>query len=280
MSAENTLFHFDDGRPSFEDLGQPNGTTHWTEEVLMRALAYDSKQGFAKAINRAKQACLSVDLPCEDHFVRQADGSHLFTRFGCYLVAMNGDIRKREVAAAQAWFATLAQTFQNHIESSDGIDRVLIREEVTDGQRSLASTASQHGVVRFDFFMHKGYLGMYNMGLSQILQRKRVSGNEKLIDRMGKAELAAHLFRITQTDEKIKNENITGQNQLERAAFDVGKTVRATVIELSGTRPEDMPPAEHIQSVRKKIKSASKQLRALDAPKTPPTKRLPPPPAD
>jgi DNA-damage-inducible protein D len=179
MSTENTLFHFDDGRPSFEDLGQPNGVTHWTEEVLMSALAYDSKQAFSRAINRAKQACLSVDLPCEDHFVRQADGSHLFTRFGCYLVAMNGDIRKREVAAAQAWFATLAQTFQNHIESADGIDRVLIREEVTDGQRSLASTASQHGVVRFDFFMHKGYLGMYNMGLKQIRQRKRVTGNEK-----------------------------------------------------------------------------------------------------
>jgi DNA-damage-inducible protein D len=94
---------------------------------------------------------------------------------------------------------------------------------------------------------------------------------------MGKAELAAHLFRITQTDEKIKNENLSGQPQLEQAAFDVGKTVRATVIGLSGTRPEDMPAAEHIHSVRKKIKSASKQLKALDAPKAPVKKRLPPP---
>ncbi len=267
------LFHFDDSRPSFENLGQPNDATHWTEEVLMNALGYDAKQSFQKAITRAKQACLSVQIACEDHFLRQPDGLHLFTRFGCYLVAMNGDSRKPEVAAAQAWFATLAQTFQDRLTSADGIDRMLIRDEVTDGQRSLSSTAKQHGVVNYAFFMNKGYLGMYNMSLEKLCRFKGVGEKEKIIDRMGKPELAAHLFRITQTDEKIKNQRLRGQNQLEQAAFDVGKKVRKTVMELSGTAPENIPLAEDINTVKKKVKGASKQLKALDTPKNSPKKK-------
>ena len=264
MNTPNSLFHFDEGRPSFEDLGKPNGVTHWTEDALMTALEYETTQSFRKAVMRAKQSCLSAGLQCENHFVLQADGSHLFTRFGCYLVAMNGSPSKPQVAAAQAYFAALAATFHSHLEHADGIDRMLIRDEVTQGHKSLSSTAKQHGVENYQFFLNSGYMGMYNMGLRDLCKLKGVSDGKHLIDRMGKTELAANLFRITQTDEKIKNQNIQGQRALQDAANSVGKTVRKTMIETSGTRPEHLPLSEDINQVRKKIKGASK---ALEAPK-------------
>lgn len=264
MSDDLSIFHFDDGRPSFEDLGKPNGTTHWTEEILMNALAYESQQSFRKAVMRAKQSCLSAGLQCEDHFVLQPDGSHLLTRFGCYLVAMNGSTSKPQVAAAQVYFATIAETFQSHIEHADGIDRMLIRDELTAGQKSLASTANKHWVQNFAYFHNKGYMGMYNMGLAALCQLKGTKNGVQLMDRMGKAELAANLFRVTQTDEKIKNQNIRGQSALENAAYSVGQTVRRTMAETSGTKPEHLPLSEDIGQVKKKIKGTSKKL---DGPK-------------
>jgi DNA-damage-inducible protein D len=268
MSNELTLFHFDSDRPSFEDMGRQNGVTHWTEQVLMEALGYEGTPSFRKAVMRAKQACLSSGLQCEDHFVLQPDGSHLFTRFGCYLVAMNGSPSKPQVAAAQAYFAAVAQTFESCIEHADGIDRMLIRDELTDGQKSLASTAKRHGVQNYAFFLNNGYMGMYNMTLKNLCSLKGMpNAGAKLMDRMGKAELAANLFRITQTDEKIKNQNIHGQARLESAAYSVGRTVRQTMIQTSGTKPEQLPLAEDIKAVKKKIKGTSK---ALGAPKKKP----------
>lgn len=267
MGNDLTLFHFEEGRTSFEDAGKPNGDTLWHESVLMDALGYESAAAFQKVVSRAKQACLSLNIPCEDHFHRQPDGRHGVTRFGCYLVAMNGDPRKAEVAAAQAYFAAIAETFQSYLEHADGIDRILIREEVTDGQKSLASTAKAHGVKNYAFFQDKGYRGMYNMSLAQLCQYKGVPPKEKLIDRMGKTEMAAHLFRITQTNEKICRESIKGQTRLEQAAYTVGTKVRRTMEDLSGTSPEDLQIAEDVKSVKKKIKGTRKTMQQLDKPK-------------
>ena len=274
MDGETTLFHFDEGRKSFEDLGKPNGPTHWLESDIREALGYHTGAGFDKAILRAKQTCLSLGIDIEDHFTRQPDGSVLLTRFGCYLVSMNGDTRKPQVAAAQAYFAAIAATFQNHLEHADGIDRLLIREEITDGQKSLPSTAKQHGVVNYPFFQNAGYVGMYNMNLARLSEVKGAKPGEMLIDRMGKEEMAAHLFRITQTDAKIKKENIRGQHRLEEAAKDVGRRVRRTMLENSGTSPENLPLAENVKDVRKKLKGTGKNLTEIDRNKT--TKKKPP----
>ena len=260
-----TVFHFDNDRPGFEDLGKPNGATHWDEDILKDALGYESDQGFKRALMRAKQVCLSLGIQCEDHFARQPNGKHAITRFGCYLVAMNGDTKKPHVAAAQAYFATIAENFQSSLEHAEAIDRVLIRDEVTDGQKALASTAKSHGVQSYPFFQNKGYMGMYNMSLDRLKQYKGLGVKDVLIDRMGKPELAAHLFRITQTTEKISNENIRGQSGLERAAFVVGQKVRHTMEELSGTSPEDIPVMEDITQVRKKLKGTRKQLENHDS---------------
>jgi DNA-damage-inducible protein D len=263
-STQLTVFHFEDDRPNFETLGKENGATHWDENVLMESLGYESASSFVKALTRAKQACLSLGIQCEDHFVRLDNGKHAITRFGCYLVAMNGDPRKPQVAAAQAYFAALAETFQSSLEHAEAIDRILIRDEVTDGQKSLASAAKSHGVCNYAFFQNKGYLGMYNMSLERLRQYKGLGSKDKLIDRMGKAELAAHLFRVTQTTEKIENENIRGQPRLEQAAFDVGQKVRRTMEELSGKSPENLPVAEAITKVKQKLMGTPKRLDRIE----------------
>lgn len=261
-----TLFHFDENRASFEDIGQGNGATHWREGDLMHALGYQTKHSFRKALTRAMQACLALNIGCEEHFLRQPDGDYLLTRFGCYLVAMNGDPKKPEVAQAQAWFATIAQTFQSHLEHADGIDRVLIREEVTEGNKSLVSTAKSHGLRNYAFFQNKGYMGMYNMALSALETFKGIKTGERILDRMGKQELAANLFRITQTDAKIKNERLHGQYKLEDAAYSVGKKVRETMIQISGTEPEHLPLADHIKDMKKRLKATQKKLKGLAKP--------------
>jgi len=264
-----TVFHFDrDGSPSFEDLGKPNGMRYWLEADLQKCLDYQSPASFRKVITRAMQACLTLGIGCEDNFVL-SDGSYKLTRFACYLIAMNGDTKKPQVAAAQVYFAALAETFQHHLQHAENIDRLLVRREMSDGIKSLASTAKRHGVENDAFFQNAGYRGMYNMDLARLTAFKGVDGSkEMLLDRMGKDELAANLFRITQTDAKIKNENLRGQQRLEAAATDVGRRVRKTMMEISGTAPEHLPIAEHIDGVKKKIKATSKRFKQLDeAPK-------------
>ena len=271
MSAE--MFHFDAERPSFEDLGIPNGSRTWRAADLMTALGYSNAKTFHNAIVRAQQACLSVNLRCEENFI-PFEGSYKLTRFACYLVAMNGDPKKPEVAAAQAYFAALANTFQSHLEHADGIDRVVVREDLTVGMKSLGSTAKTHGVTNYAFFHNAGYRGMYNMDLAALLKHKGLNKGDSLADRMGRSELAANLFRVTQTDEKIRKDGAHGQRQLESVASNVGRTVRETMIKLGNSPPEHLPIAAPIEDVKKALKSSSKNLRAIDAPKPRP-KRLP-----
>lgn len=266
----DTPFHFEEGRTSFEDLGDGNGATHWDETILMNALGYESPQAFRKALHRAKQACLAIGMDSEDHFLRQPDGSYAITRFGCYLVAMNGDPRKPEVATAQAYFAAIAETFQTRLEHAEAIDRVLIREDIKDGEKALASTAHAHGVQSYPFFQNKGYLGMYNMSLGRLREYKGIGPKESFLDHIGRVELAANLFRITQTEEKIARKNIRGQTGLEKAAYDVGREVRETMKRVSGTAPEELAAAEDIRKVRRKLKGTRKQLELRDQTDQPP----------
>jgi DNA-damage-inducible protein D len=260
MNTDSGLFHFEQGIPSFEDLGQENGITHWSEAVLMDALGYETSQSFRKAVIKAKQACLSAGMQCEEHFDLQPDGSHIFTRFGCYLVAMNGSPSKPQVAAAQMYFATVAETFANYLEHAEGIERMLIRDKLVEENKSLHSSAKSHGVKNYAFFHSKGYLGMYNMKLSELCKLKGAKDGTNLMNRMGRTELAANLFRVTQTEEKIRSQNIQGQEKLEDAAYSVGKSVRRTMQENSGSLPEELPLAEDVTSVKKKIKGVSKNL--------------------
>lgn len=235
MDSTNSMFECaEDGLPKFESLGVKNGATHWSEEMVRESLGYQTDKAFRDVVKRAMQICLTTSIPLEENFAFQADGTYALTRFACYLIAMNGDHKKAEVAAAQVYFARVAETFADSVQHVDGIDRLLIRGEVSDGEKSLASTVNKHGINNYAYFQNAGYRGMYNMNLSALVAHKGIGKGEKLIDRMGKTELAAHLYRITQTDEKIKTTGVQGQKALEQIANNVGKMVRASMLQISG----------------------------------------------
>ena len=117
MSTELTTFHFEDDGKSFEEMGKPNGIRAWAESDLQAALGYQASASFRKVITRAMQACLTLGIATEDNFIRTAEGGYKLTRFACYLVAMNADNKKPQVAAAQLYFAAIAETFQSHLDA-------------------------------------------------------------------------------------------------------------------------------------------------------------------
>jgi DNA-damage-inducible protein D len=245
------LFHLDADKPSFEGLGQTNGGKFWYAGDFMKMLGYESYQAFQKPINKAIATCTALNIPVVENFeqVRREIGGEIvqdikLTRFSCYLVAINGDVKKPQVAAAQAYFVTMAEAFRQFIQGTDEVERVQIREEVSERERSLSAVAFTAGVENYPFFHNAGYRGMYSMDLIQLREVKGVVQGRSVLDFMGRQELAANLFRITQTEAKIEKESIRGQGSLEKAAHEVGRTVRKTMIELSGTAPENLPAAK------------------------------------
>ena len=252
--------------PTFEDFKNENGLTYWWATDLMKMLGYPHMKSFQKVLDRATKAFVSLNIPHYENILatqRDIDGKETqdfkLTRFACYMVVMNGDPKKVEVARAQSYFAQQTRKFELYIQDNTQIDRLLIREELTEGNKSLASTAKQAGVQNFANFQNAGYVGMYNMKSWQLEKRRGVKKG-KLMDNMGRTELAANLFRITQTEERIKNKNIKGQSNLEQTHFQVGKEVRKIVIENVGKLPENLPQEKQLPEVRKKLKQGYKQM--------------------
>ena len=268
VSSGLDVFHFDDGRPNFESLCGENGFRFWLASTLKEALGYTNMKPVTNAVNRAMSACAQLNISIADNFVETttADGGRdwKLSRFACYLTVMNGDTKNAKVAAAQAYFVTIAEAFRQYVQEADDVERVNIRGEMSEREKSLSATASVQGVENYAFFQSAGYRGMYNMGMDQLKRRKGVPAGRSPLDFMGKTELAANLFRLTQTEERVRNEDIRGQRPLERAAEHVGKKVRSTMIELSGTAPEALPPATDLRDVKKGLKKAGKEYAKLD----------------
>ena len=260
---------------SFEGLSKANGGTYWYAADLMRLLGYTSQSAFAKATNRAIGTCTTLNISVSENFLQSQDGNPgdtRLSRFACYLVAMNGDTQKPQVAAAQAYFAAMADAVQQLVGGSDNVERVQIRDDVSDREKSLSGVARGAGIIkeRYGLFHNAGYRGMYNMDYRRLRERKGVDSSRSLLDFMGKQELAANLFRLTETEAKIRKGGVRGQSQLENAATEVGSKVRGTMIETSGTYPEDLPVAEDIKTVKKGLKRARRELQRLDKPKKKP----------
>jgi len=274
------LFHFQDGEKSFEDFAQNNGDTFWWGSEFMDHLGYETWQSFGKLINKSMTACNTLNIPIMENFrqtERIVDG-HVghdwkLSRFACYLIAMNGDTKKPAVAKAQAYFATLAGAVENYMAEVSNVDRVVTREEISESERSLSGVVKLAGVQSYPFFQNAGYRGMYNMNMSRLRQVRQIPESRSPLDFMGKEELAANLFRITQTELKIKEGRIQGQTGLEQAAESVGKKVRKTMQEISGVLPEQMRKQEDIKEVRKQLKGRSKELKKADAKDRPQIKK-------
>jgi DNA-damage-inducible protein D len=261
--------YFDGHGELFEQRGRTNGGKFWLARHFMEILGYDSFTSFEHAINKAIGICMTLGIPVQENFIQvSGDGGlsdYKLSRFACYLVAMNANVQKPQVAAAQAYFATLAEAAQEYIRDVNDIERVQIRGEVSEREKSLASTAKKAGVEQYQFFQNAGYRGMYNMDLSQL---KKVKGLKKgmpefdrpLLDFMNKRELAGNLFRITETEAKMKKDGTRGQAPAENVAFTVGKQVRKMMIDNTGENPEYMPLAGDIAKVKKGLKQTMKEL--------------------
>jgi DNA-damage-inducible protein D len=265
------VFHFDEHRPDFNALSNENGFTYWYARDLMPLLGYKSQESFNKVIQKAISACTSLNIVTLENFVLETcvvDGKKIkdyrLSRFACYLIAMNGDPKKYEVAQAQAYFVSIAEAFRKYVEEAEDFERILIRDEISEHEKSLSGIARKAGVNKYALFQNSGYRGMYNMNISKLRHLKGVPEKRSPLDFMGKEELAANLFRVTQTEAKIRNEHIQGQRQAEQAAFNVGKKVRSTMRELSGNVPENLPPSEDIKKVKSALKSSQKDFARLD----------------
>ena len=237
-----------------------NGTEFWYARELQKALEYTEYGKFLPVIEKAIEACRKTGFDEGNHFahvsemVRIGSGaerkmdSYKLSRYACYLIVMNGDPRKEVIALGQTYFAV--KTRQKEISDtmsqlSEDEKRLAIRDEVTIRNKFLASSAKAAGVetpVDYAVFQNRGYQGLYNgLGMKDIHKRKGLKKNEQILDHMGATELAANLFRITQTDDKLRRENIKGKELANETHFAVGKKVRQTIAELGGTMPENLP---------------------------------------
>jgi len=243
---------------SFEDFKNQNGFVYWWASDLMLMLGYDNIKSFRKVIERATKALISLGIDHYEniqHTIRDDTQKEDFklTRFACYIVSMNADPKKPEAAQAQAYFAQQTRAFELVVQGNENIDRILIREEIKEGHKSLYSTAKKSGVDDYAKFTNAGYRGMYNM-LNVELARRRNVDKDFLFDTMGRTELAANLFRMTQTEERIKSKNVRGQGMLEQTHYDVGREVREIVQKNTGKNPEALPQEKELPEVRKELK--------------------------
>lgn len=253
--------------PTFEDYGHENGLKFWWASEYCEMLGYASFDSFRKPINKAIQAFMATGI---DHFsdfkneIRISNGKQFqdikLSRFACYMVAMNADPKKPQVAKAQIYFADQVEKINLILEGNNDMDRLLTREEIREGQKALAAAAKGAGVVNFAFFQDAGYRGLYNMGVKDLKRKKGISPNHDHFDYMGRTELAANLFRITLTEEKLKNTGISNEDVAKNVHKSVGRQVRKMVVDNTGVAPENLKPERRLNEVKKELKKAGKEL--------------------
>ena len=264
---------------AFEDAAQSDdeGAEYWFARDLQKLLGYAKWDNFLTVVQRARDACEASGHATADHFAgvgkmislgkgaeREIDDVVL-SRYASYLVAQNGDARKQEVAFAQTYFAIQTRRQEiadeqaaTYVPLSENERRCLLRDEIKEHNRNLASAAKNAGVqdgVDFAVLQTHGYKGLYGgLDVPGIRRRKGLKASQHILDHMGSTELAANLFRATQTEEKLRRENIRGKDAANRTHFDVGAKVRQTIRELGGAMPETLPPAEDIKKVERRLK--------------------------
>ncbi len=264
----------------FESIKQldENGVEYWEARQLLPLLGYPNWQKAEELIGRAARACINSGQDVDNHFNRSVKMVEIglntqrrvvdykLDRYACYLIAQNGDPNKEEIALAQTYFAIQTRKHELFENLPEAEKRLLIRNEVTDHNKKLFSTAKKAGVKQFGSFNDAGYRGLYGMPLSDVEHRKGIQKGE-LLDRAGSTELAANLFRITQTDEKLLKDNIKGEKSASDIHFMVGGKVRQTIKDIGGVTPETLPVEKHIREVRKEVKLLGKSNKKLTSPK-------------
>ena len=264
---------------SFEDIKHidENGVEFWYARELMPVLQYSNWQNFEKIIDKAKNSCENSGISVFEHFIdvnklsKRANNAEVeikdyeLTRYACYLIAQNGDSRKKVIALAQTYFAV--QTRKQEISEkeysmlTEDEKRLYQRNLTRKGNYSLNQTAKNAGVKNFDRFHNAGYKGLYNGETADdIAKRKGLRYREDILDNMGSDELIANLFRISQTEQKLKKENIQTERDANKTHYEVGSKIRKTIKELGGTMPEDLPtPKKSLKQLEKENKKILKR---------------------
>lgn len=261
----------------FESIKHINefGEEYWSARELSKALGYTEFNKFIPVIGKAISACKNSSNNVKDHFAQVSEmvsiGSgakrefqgYILSRYACYLVVQNADPSKEIVALGQTYFAVKTRQ-QELIENYDALTeeqkRIAIRNEMKTHNKALADAAHSAGVIEpidYAIFQNSGYQGLYGgLGRKEIHARKGLKKSQDILDYMGSTELAANLFRATQTEEKLKKEHIKGKIKANQTHYDVGAKVRKTIQELGGTMPEDLPtPEKSIKQIEKEHKN-------------------------
>jgi DNA-damage-inducible protein D len=277
--------------PDFESIKQvnPYGAEYWSARDLAPLLGYGKWQNFEVAIERAMTACEQVGQVVADQFTgvsklidsgkgaKRPIKDYLLSRFACYLIAQNGDPRKKEIAEAQAYFAISTRRYEISQLLQEQEERLKLREHVNENNKALAQAATQAGVLspNFGLFQDAGYKGLYGgLGVADIKEHKQIPQREDLLDRMGRAELAANDFRITQTEERLRKDGTIGQTKAMDVHREVGKKVRKAIEDIGGTMPEDLTPEPSIKPLldakrrkeQKRLKRPQPSLFDMPAP--------------
>lgn len=259
----------------FENIKHINeyGEEFWYARELQSVLEYKQWRRFADTIERAKLACLNSGIDVDEHFagvgktIPMPKGAsktildYMLSRYACYLIVMNGDPRKYVIALGQSYFAVKTrqrEIIENYDQLTEDQKRLAIRNEIVNHNKALADAANKAGIkepVEYAVFQNYGYKGLYGgMGVKEIHRHKGLKKSQKILDHMGSTELAANLFRATQTEEKLRRENIQGKENANRTHYEVGAKVRQTIADLGGTMPEDLPtPDKSIKQIEREI---------------------------
>jgi len=278
------FFYYDDksnyNEAIFESIKHVNeyGQEFWYARELQKALEYTEWRNFTKTLNKAMDACEASEIEVSDHFVEVNKTSVMpkggeriiddyeLSRYACYLIVMNGDPRKEVIALGQTYFAVKTrqqELIEQYDELSEDEKRIAIRSEMKRHNAMLADAAHDAGVVEpidYAIFQNYGYQGLYGgLKAADIRRRKGLKDKADILDHMGSTELAANLFRATQTEEKLRRDNIKGKNNANKTHYEVGKKVRQTIADLGGTMPEDLPtPDKSIKQLEKEQRSKLK----------------------
>jgi DNA-damage-inducible protein D len=256
----------------FEAIKHVNeiGQEYWSARELFKVLEYIKWDKFLNVVDKAKTACENSGQDSNDHFprvekmvtigsgaLRDVGDLHL-SRYACYLIIQNADPSKEVIALGQTYFTIqtrkqelLEQAFEQL--NSEDEKRLFLRKEMAEHNKHLADAAKDAGVIQpweYAVFQNHGYMGLYNgLGAKEIQAKKGLKKNQNILDHMGSTELAANLFRATQTEEKLRREKIKGKTKANQAHFEVGKKVRQTIIELGGTLPENLSTEKSIKKL-------------------------------